>query len=480
MWPFKKKESPEEIPDTEQESNDKDRGFEELGVAGVKMSGGYVYEEFLVKLQGSKGRKVYREMRDNDATISAIMHAIEMTIRGVEWNVIPSIIPADKNAPMTDDEQKAQDAADFLESVMFDDMSHTFDDFIAEVLSMLTFGWEYTEIVWKRRLGPNQLDPSKRSAYDDGYIGVRKLANRAQETLDKWQMDENGGIDGLWQYPPMSGGSRYIPIEKALLFRTTMLKNNPEGKSALRGSYVAWWYLKRIQEEEATGVERNLNGFPVIIAPKDVLDAQTPLNKRKRQAYIEMVRDMKNNSQGGAVIESDPWVIDGKATNMPRVDIKLLSTDGGSTIDTGAIILRYQHDIARTLAQDVMMLGSGSGGSWALSKDKSALSIRSIEGWLESIAATLNRFLVVRLWRINGFEQKYMPYLKPDQIADEDLEALGNFVSSLAKGGIMLNDPETEDELRAAANLPPKPDDMEDNISGDDMIDEKLTQNSEV
>jgi hypothetical protein len=42
-------------------------------------------------------------------------------------------------------------AVAFLEGILFDDMSHTWDDFVANVLTMLTFGWQYTEICWKRR-----------------------------------------------------------------------------------------------------------------------------------------------------------------------------------------------------------------------------------------------------------------------------------------------------------------------------------------
>jgi hypothetical protein len=35
-----------------------------------------------------------------------------------------------------------------------DDMSHTWDDMISEILTMLVYGWSWHEIVYKKRVGP--------------------------------------------------------------------------------------------------------------------------------------------------------------------------------------------------------------------------------------------------------------------------------------------------------------------------------------
>src|SRR5437016_1603691 len=62
-----------------------------------------------------------------------------------------------------------------------------------------------------------------------------------------------------------------IPIEKSLLFRTTSARGNPEGRSALRGAFTSWYYLKRIREYEAIGIERDLAGMPTFGVPLEVL-----------------------------------------------------------------------------------------------------------------------------------------------------------------------------------------------------------------
>ena len=126
--------------------------FMEVGTSGLVQYGGKIQEDFLRQLQGRQGVANYREMADNDPVVGAILHAVEMLMRTVEWSV---------DASDTNDEQ-ALDYAAFVADCM-QDMSHSWDDTIAAILSFLTYGFSVHEIVYKRREGPDQ--PSeKRSA----------------------------------------------------------------------------------------------------------------------------------------------------------------------------------------------------------------------------------------------------------------------------------------------------------------------------
>lgn len=427
--------------------------FKELGVQGAKISSGFVHDEFLQQLVGERGRRVYRQMRDNDATVSTIIFAIEMLLRAVEWTV-------STNAEEDRDVRPGLTATEFLEGVLFDDMSHTWDDFIGNVTSMLTFGWQYTEVVYKRRVGPDQRDPTRRSIFSDGLIGVRKLGDRSQETLDRWEIEDDGSIMGMWQWPPsgIAGPARYIPIERALLFRPHMHKGSPEGRSALRGAYRSWFMLKNIQEIEAIAIERELNGLPVVYIPNETLNGTSDQAVKATADYKKLVRDIKFNEQGGVVLPSDPWWdSSGSPSATRQVELQLLNAGGSRAIDTDTVNKRYQADIARTVLADFVMLGQGDRGSFALSRSKIDLFARALEGWLEAIAAVVNRHLVPRLWMLNGFDREVMPYLVPGRVAPEDLQELGNYIESLARSGVPINDPETEDRLRDAGGLPESP-----------------------
>lgn len=82
------------------------------------------------------GIKVFQEMKENDDTVGAILFAIKMLIRQVEWHVEPG-----------GDSAKDKEAAEFVESCM-DDMQATWTDTISEILSFLPYGWSFHEIVW--------------------------------------------------------------------------------------------------------------------------------------------------------------------------------------------------------------------------------------------------------------------------------------------------------------------------------------------
>lgn len=116
----------------------------EIGRIGQKRYGGVFYEEFLRELQGIKGIKTYREMADNDDTVGAILFAIKMLIRHTKWNIEPG-----------GDTAIDREAAEFVESCM-NDMSTTWTDTISEILSFLTYGWSFHEIVYKRRMGKSR------------------------------------------------------------------------------------------------------------------------------------------------------------------------------------------------------------------------------------------------------------------------------------------------------------------------------------
>ena len=204
--------------------------FRESGSTGLRRSGNYVLEEFLPQLQGYRAIQTYREMRDNDPVVGAILFAIDKLVRQVKWRVQPA------SSSLEDVK-----AAKFVESCMMD-MSTSWEDLISEILSMLTYGWSYHEIVYKRRGGQDAPDSTSRSKFDDGFIGWRKIPIRAQDTRQEWRFDENGGITSMVQSSPPDYTLRDIPIEKSLLFRTTSEKNNPEGRSILRNAYRPWYY----------------------------------------------------------------------------------------------------------------------------------------------------------------------------------------------------------------------------------------------
>jgi len=147
---------------------------------------------------------------------------------------------------------------------------------------------------------------------------------------------------------------------------------------------------------------------------------------------------------------------DGGPSNHRLVDIELMSASGNRNIDIDPIIRRYQHDIARSVLSEFLMLGGGSTGSYALSKSKTDLFLRALEAYIQTIVDVLNKQLVEPLWQLNGLDPKLMPKITAGDVAPHDLKELGSYLRNLNGADISLADqPDIVDALLANAELPP-------------------------
>lgn len=410
-------------------------GFTELGTTGLQRYAGYIAEEFHRELTGDRALRIYREMMDNSATIGACLFAIDMLARNVTWRV-------EAGGDSTEEEE----AATFVEECR-QDMSHSWADFMSEVLTMLGFGWSYHELVYKYRRGP-QREPGLSSRFTDGRIGWRKIPVRAQETRFNWEFDAQGGIKGMWQQDQVAMHSVLIPIQKALLFRPRTHKNNPEGRSCLRNAYRPWYFAKRIEEIEGVGVERDLAGLPVIFAPPELFHSSATSDQSSIRTELQkIVRGIRRDEQEGVLM---PLAYD--ANGKQLYDLKLLSTGGQRQFNTNEVIQRYNQQIAMTMLADFILLGHEKVGSFALASSKTNLFSSALGAWLDGIAEVFNRHAIPRLLGLNGFQLETVPKLVHGDIETVDLQELGSFITSLSGAGFPLfPDMDLENWIRAQA-----------------------------
>ena len=419
-----------------------------LGVSGSTTNGQIRADEFLPELRGKKAIRTYQEMRDNDATIGAVLYAVEQILRDVDLKVKPA-----------DDSEEAKVEADFVESVL-EDMEHTLDDHISEALSFLGYGFSWFEVVYKRRDSTDTINPKKKTKFPDGRLGVRKLASRAPWTVSRFDVDEKtGDILGLYQDTgnSFSDGKHFIPTRKSLYYRTTVINNDPAGRSILRNAYTSYKYLNSLQSIEAIAVERELAGIPVARIPADYLSVDASADQKAFLGEIQQIlRDVKFNEQGYMILPSDNYPDkDGAPSGQRLVDVELMASNGTRNIDIDPIIRRYQHDIARSVLSEFLMLGGGSTGSYALSKSKTDLFLRALEAYIQTIVDVLNKQLVEPLWELNGLDPKLMPRIIAGDVAPHDLKELGSYLRNLNGADINLaSQPDIVDALLENAELP--------------------------
>ena len=417
-----------------------------LGVAGDNTYNGQIRaDEFLPELRGKKAIRKYREMRDNDSTIGAVMYATEQVLRDVDLKVMPA-----------NDSAEAKEEAEFVESVL-DDMDHTLDDHIAESLSNLSYGFAWFEVIYKRRNGPTERSDKKRSKYTDGRMGVRKIAIRAPWTISRFDVDnQTGDVKGIYQDGSGYNNSNYIPTRKSLYYRTTTINGDPAGRSILRNAYTSYEYVNNLQSIEAIAVERELAGIPVARIPAEYLSGDATASQSGFVNNLQSIlRDVKFNEQGYIILPSDTYPDkDGAPTNQKLVDVELMSSSGSRNIDIDPIVRRYQHDIARSVLSEFLMLGGGNTGSYALSKSKTDLFLRALESYIQAIVDVLNKQLVERLWELNGLNYDLMPTIVAGDVAPHDLREIAAFLRNLNGADINVSDhPEVIQDLMDIAEL---------------------------
>ncbi len=377
----------------------------EMGRSGLKYNFGNMEEEFLSELEGQNGIRTYREMRDNDPIVGAFMHAINQIFREARWEVrSPETVP-DKDE-------------DLLRDSLYE-MEHSWNEFISDAITMAVYGWSWFEQVFRR-------DKS-------GEIRWQKLAFRAQQSLDRWDLDEYGTLKGMYQRPAPDYKEYYIPRTKSIHFRTEHAGGNPEGRSILRNAYRPWYFKKYIEEIEGIGLERDLTGLPMVTLPEGLdMNDQSENVQAAITAAKRIVTNIRRDEQDGIVLPNG-W------------GFELISSPGQRQFDTVSILNRYNKEMAVTVLAQFIMLGMERTGSYALAEEQTDMFYLCLEGWLDGLATTFNRQAVTLLYTLNG--RSYgsdLPYVVHTPIRRYSLKDFADYVNKLAGAELL----EVDDDLK--------------------------------
>lgn len=417
----------------------KRKSLPEIGRTGLVQFSGYIHEEYLRELQGSRWAKNVREMTTNDPIVCAPFFAIDKFTRQVTWDI-----------EAASDSSEDQERAEFIRSALFEDMQQPWRETISEIHSYLPWGFSLHEIVYKKRDGVN-------SKFNDGKVGWHKWPIRAQESKSRWWFDDHGEILGMYQIAAPSYKEVLIPMDKALLFRTSTHKNNPEGHSLCRAIFRPWYFKKNIQNIEAIGIERDLAGLPVIYAPSEILDAEDGTDEAAVRDYLKkMLTNIKNNEQGGALFSSAVY----EGSNAPHYKLELLSSGGAKQFDTRRVIQAYNLEITITLLMDFMMMGHEKVGSFALASSKTEMFSYALGAFLDSDCEVVNRYAIPRLLALNGMPAENPPKLTHGDIESIELREIAEFISTMSGAGYRLTNEQLAYLLKQGGL--PVPDDPEE------------------
>lgn len=423
----------------------------EVGKTGLKQAGGVLFEDPSPAFNGREWRETLRQMAEGDPVIGAMLAAITMRIRDAEYRLIPA-----------NGSRRAQMIAEHFQSC-FDDLDQDFDQVLGEILSFVTYGWSIFEWVMKERRGP---DPPRRrgpgggrkpppSKFSDGKIGWHRFAPRHQDTLYRWEFDGEGNLTGFVQMAPPTYQQVAIPIGKCLHFRALHAKNNPEGRALLKNAWRPWYFKRNMENIEAIGIERDLNGYPIIEVPTAMLrdDADDDV-KAVVADLLDLLQNIKRDRLEGALI---PQERDDKGNKL--IEFRLVSSGSQRSFDTDRIISRYDQRISMSLLADMILLGHEKVGSYALSSTKDQLFTSFLNALLGVIAGVFNRQAFPPLMAANNWPPELAPTMEFLRIKDVAIQLFADAVSKLTVAGMQFYPSRAnEDHTYGVLGMAPPPD----------------------
>lgn len=379
----------------------------EIGKTGLSEFSGQIQADFLREMRGIQAYKNYNEMRNNSAIVGSLLLAIRMPILAMKWTPAST----EKNDPRLE----------ILQAAM-DNMSYSWADHVAEALLFLPFGYYPFEIVYERG--------------ENGWMLWRKFSPRGQDTVTRWKFSEDGGIEGYYQRVSFSE-EKFIPIDKTILYRINVERNNPEGRSILRPGWTSYYYAKHIAQAEAIGLDRGLDGFPVITLPEGAsTDTDDPNSDASKAA--EVVRNIRNDEQAGLVI---PF----------GTKFDLFAPGAQSRLDADKVIRRYEARILMSALAQFLNLGQEGVGSLALSTDQTDFFGMSLNATADVISGTVTKYGIPRLMKLNGYDAKGLS-MTHTPATQEDVAKLGAAISQFLP--ILNITPEDEVWARQLLRMP--------------------------
>lgn len=430
--------------------NDQPERFKngEIGYSGLQLFNGISNEEIKRELNWPQSAKTYKEMSYHTA-VNSCLSLYDNLISKVDWRVNP---PKDATA-------KEKEETAFIESCL-NDMDDSFVNFIRDALSSNIYGFSVHEKVFRKRYISNN------SLYNDGKVGLKKLAIRHQESISRFIPNDNNsdfiGVEqlatmGNMGYSAAGKTSVILPREKYLHIKVGRNRGDPFGKSPLRDVYLAWRYLTVIQEIEASGVARDLQGLPVLEIPAQYMSADASAEQKAiYENFKNVVRNIQNNSQSGIILPSatDP------ETRAKLFSLTLLNSDGKKSFDTSKVKEFYQNQIYTGLFGDVLVLGQGGVGSFALGQIKNSLTGTAVEAMLDNIVEEFNRDVIRQLYKVNGMDASRACTLDYENLHTVDMETVSKFWQRVSSTGMVERDRAVLNAIRTAAGLDALPDDL--------------------
>ena len=390
------------------------------GVSGAELYGGYLHHPEIDSdiSTPEKRYKTYSDILANIAIVAAGVRYYLNLVGNARWSFEPS--SADRGGQY----------AEYAEQILTVDPRTSWERVVRRIAMFRFYGFSIQEWTAIRRA--------------DGILTYSDISPRPQKTIERWNIRDDGYVNGAFQRSPQTQQEIYLPREKIVYAVDDSLDDGPEGLGVFRHLVKPAARLARYQILEGFGFETDLRGIPYAKIPYSALNDAVnrgEITKEEREEILKPTRDfVKNhikNPQLGMIHDSLTWQTEDDARRpsaIPQWDLKLL-TGGATAFQENALaITRLTRELAIILGVDQLLLGTNV-GSFALSKDKTNNFFLQVDSSLKEIKNTFNSDLLERAWELNGWSPDLMPEMNIDAVRFADIQTVSAALRDIATAG---------------------------------------------
>ncbi len=305
----------------------------------------------------------------------------------------------------------------------------------------------------------------------DGKIGLSDIVSRPMHTIERWDIDADGRLLGVWQRGTGTGEVFYIERGRMVFSPDIPITDSPAGVGIMRHIAESVRERGELRKMLFQGLETDLSGVPVMYAPIERLrklinttvggKTYTEADfKRDISGVVDVANNPIRTKKSAMVLDSTPHPsLDGTASSGVRqFDVQLLSAGGRSHQVVHEVMRSTTWDIAIVLGVEYLLLGADGGGSLAMAQAKTLDFYRMIIGALRQFAQVAQRDILRPLWALNGWDPETAPRPTFDKLEFLDVvQVMTGLLPAIAAAGVPLDrrDLELVNAVLSHAGLPP-------------------------
>ena len=371
---------------------------------------------------------VIDEMRLSDGTVRSSLMLYKLPIRAADYAVEPA----------TEDplDRLVADAVAWQFGIGRDDddapLGHSWETLLDEgALKMLDNGSMFEEMVWGDGL------QTWRDADGDPHqiLTLIRLAPRSPRFVQRLESDpRTGAIARFEQWLP---GTKPIPPEKLIAHAIERENGEWWGTSALRPMYGNWKLKKQLMIASGIAWDRWAAGIPIVRHPSGAGYALRA---------DEIGRTVRGNERAYVTFDA----------SEPDWGLELLN--GSGTIADPVPLLRWHcEQIRESGLQFFANLGTSATGSRAVGDVLVDPFYQAVETITKQAISVYRKSAIRRFVDYNFGTAIPTPTITFRGLAQRDVAVLCQAIYDASGAGLAFDDPETQDAIRTALDLPKLP-----------------------